>query len=169
MGYVHDTSMSQFIPPEVAQFSAGTWTDAVASNVWSKQKAAADEAAVAKIPIKIPQNSVAQKGAYLRSIDIWFNVTVAALDSLAATIYKATLPADGAAYAAPSSQAFSYDAGHDTAAERIDVDEHKMTLTLTTPFWLDEDDEVYVELAVDGALTSVFDYYGARANYTLRI
>ena len=169
MGYVHDTSMSQFIPPEVAQFSAGTWTDAVASNVWSRQKAAADAAAVVKIPIGIPQNSASQKGAYLRSIDIWFKVTTAALDSLAATIYKATLPADGAAYAAPSSQAFSYDAGHDTAAERIDVDEHKMTLTLTTPFWLDDDDEVYVELAVDGALTSVFDYYGSRANFTLRI
>jgi hypothetical protein len=161
--------MSQFIPPEVAQFSAGTWTDAVASNVWSKQKAAADAAAVVKIPITIPQNSAAQKGAYLRSIDIWFAVTTAALDSLAATIYKATLPADGAAYAAPASQAFSYDAGHDTAAERIDVDEHKMTLTLTTPFWLDDDDEVFVELAVDGALTSVFDYCGARVNFTLRI
>ena len=169
MGYVHDTAMSQFIAPEEAQFSAGTWTDAVASNVWSKQKAAADAAAVVKIPIKIPQNSASQKGAYLRSIDVWFTVTVAALDSLAATIYKATLPADGAAYAAPAAQAFSYDTGHDEAAERIDVDEHKMTLTLISPFWLDDDDEVYVELAVDGGLTSVFDYYGARANFTLRI
>jgi hypothetical protein len=42
-------------------------------------------------------------------------------------------------------------------------------LTLTTPFWLDDDDEVYVELSVDAAMTSVFKFYGARANFTLRI
>jgi hypothetical protein len=169
MGYVHDTAMSQFIPPEACQYTVGTFADGVASNVWSKDKTAADDTSVIKIPIAIPQNSVAQKGGYLRGIDIWFAVTTAALDALAATIYKATLPADGAAYAAPASQAFSYDEGHDTAAERIDIDEHKMTLTLTTPFWLDNDDEVYVELSVDAGLTSVFKFYGARANFTLRI
>jgi hypothetical protein len=169
MGYVHDTAMSQFIPPEACQYTVGTFTDGVASNVWSKDKAAADDTSVIKIPVAIPQNSAAQKGGYLRSIDIWFAVTTAALDALAATIYKATLPADGAAFGAPASQVFSYDSGHDTEAERIDVDEHKMTLTLTTPFWLDDDDEFYVELSVDAALTSVFKFYGARANFTLRI
>lgn len=169
MGYVHDTAMSLFIPPEQAQYTVGTFTDAVNSNVWSKSKSAANDTSVIKIPVPIPQNSVALKGSKLVSIDIWFKVATAALDASSAVIYKATLPADAAAYAAPASQAFSYDTGHDTAGERIDVDEHKMTLTLTTPIWLDDDDEVYVEFTVDAATTSAFDYYGARANYTLRL
>jgi hypothetical protein len=169
MGYVHDTAMTLFIGPEQAQYTVGTFTDAVASNVWSKNKAATDNTSVVKIPVPIPQNSVALKGSKLVSIDIWFKVATAALDACAATIYKATLPADAAAFAAPASQTFTYDAGHDSAAERIDVDEHLMTLTLETPFWLDNDDEVYVELSVDAAATSVFSYYGARANYTFRV
>lgn len=169
MGYVHDTAMSQFFGPEDVQQSAGTWTATVASNVWSTNRTAADATWVTKIPIKIPQNSVALKGAKLASIDIWFKIGTAALDSLAATIYKATLPADGAAFGTPDTPTFTYDTGHDAAAERIDVDEHKMTLTITTPFWVDEDDEIYVELAGDAAATSVFIYYGARANFTLRV
>jgi hypothetical protein len=169
MGYVHDTAMSVFIPPETAQYVTGTWTDTVATNVWSMNKTATDETATVKIPVPIPQNSVALKGSKLVSVDIWFSVATAALDALAAVLYKATLPADGAAFAAPAAQTTTYDTGHDTAAERIDVDEHKMTLTITTPFFLDDDDEVYVEVSVDAAATSVFAYYGARANFTLRI
>lgn len=169
MGYIHDTAMSKFLGPEEAQFSAGTWTDSVATNVWSKNRSAADAAFVIKIPIKLNQNSASYKGSKLASINIWYEVATAAMDSVAATIYKAALPADSAAFAAPVSQSFTYDTGHDTAAERIDVDEHKMTLTLDTPIWLDDDDEAYVELSCDAAATSVFKYFGARANFTLRI
>lgn len=170
MGYVHDTTMSKFVPPELVQFSAGTWTDTVAANVWSKQKTAADPAFVAKIPVLPPmQSSNGSKGCYLKSIDIWWKNGTADLTSLAATIYKAVLPANGAAFAAPAAQVFTYDAGHDAAAERITQDEHKMTLTLTTPIWVDNDDEVYVELAVDPAAGSVFDYYGARFNFDVRL
>lgn len=170
MGYVHDTTVSRFIPPEKAQFSAGTWSDAVASNVWSKNRAAADASFVLKIPICPPvQSSRGLKGAYLKSIDVWYEVGTAALDSLAAAVYRATLPANGAAFAAPAAQSFTYDGAHDAANERITADEHRMTLSLAAPFWVDDDDQVTVELSVDAAATSVFKYYGARANFTLRL
>ena len=67
-----------------------------------------------------------------------------------------------------SAPAFSYDTGHDTAAERLDVDEHKMTLTLTTPVWIDNDDYYYVKIAFDKAATSVCQFLAAFANFTLR-
>jgi len=169
MGYVHDTAMSLFIGPEEVQQSAGTWTATVASNVWSTVRTAANAAWVTKIPIKLLANSVALKGSKLASIDIWFKIATEAMDSVAATIYLATLPADGAAYGAPAAQTFDYDTGHDAAEERVDVDEHKMTLTLDTPIWVDEDDEIYVELAGDGGASGVFTYYGVRANFTLRV
>jgi hypothetical protein len=79
-----------------------------------------------------------------------------------------TLPADGSA-ASTAAVTTTYDTGHDAAAERIDVDEHKMTLTVTTPFWVDDDEACYVELVVDAAATSVFKMIGARANFTLRV
>ena len=63
----------------------------------------------------------------------------------------------------------TYDADHDTAAERYAVAQHKMTLTVTTPEWVDEDAEYFVELTLDSAATSVIKLQGARANYDLRV
>jgi hypothetical protein len=169
MGYVHDTAMVQAIHPNEAMKSAGTWTDSEASDVWYIRRTAADATFNLRIPIKLPSNSVALKGAKLVSIELFYTIATAAMDSVAATIYQTIFPADGAAAAASTSHAFSYDTGHDTAAERIDVDEHKMTLTLTTPVWIDDDDLFFVELACDAAATSVFDFFGAKINYTLRV
>jgi hypothetical protein len=169
MGYVHDTSISRFIHAIECLFSAGTWTHTVASNLWTMNRTAADAAFTVHIPVQAPlQSSVALKGAYLKSVDIWFTVGTAALDAAAATLYKETLAADGAA-CTTAAVTTSYDTGHDAAAERVDVDEHKMTLTVTTPFWVDDDETCYVELVCDAAANSVFSMIGARANFTLRI
>ncbi|MCC7361226.1 MAG: hypothetical protein IT317_17200 [Anaerolineales bacterium] len=170
-GYVHDTSMSLAIHPNQVMKSAGTWTEVETSvaDVWALRRSAADATCNVRIPVLLPSNSAAQKGAYLKSVDVYYTVATAALDSLAAAIYETNLPADGAAAVAATAHAFSYDSGHDTAPERIDVDEHAMTLTLTTPVWLDAGDLFHVEVALDAAATSVFDFLGARVNYTLRL
>ncbi len=168
MGYVHDTAMSKFVDPQDFQHSAGTWTQTNAGNMWYLRRTAADVVWVTKIPVAPPQNSVALKGSKLVSITLWWVDATTALDSISAALYKATLPADGAAMATVL-VATSYDTGHDDAAERITINEHKMTLTLTTPAWLDDDDLYYVEVSADPAVGSVFDWYGARVNYTLRV
>jgi len=170
-GYVHDTAMSLWIPPADILKTAGTWTDTVGpvADTYMQRRAAADATAILVIPINPPQNSVAQKGSYLKSIDVWWEVTTAAMDAVTAELIQATLPANTAAFAAVTKPAITFDAGHDSAAERLTLDQHKMTVTVTTPFWLDDDDEVYLELTIDAALTSVFDIYGARANFTLRV
>ena len=172
-GYVHDTAMSQFLPPSHLHYVTGAWADAAGavSGTIAKTKSAADQTSVINIPITLLQNSVAQKGSYLRSIDIWWNTTVAALDAAGATavINRFVLPANGAAFPAAVTHAFTYDTGNDTAAETDDLDEHKLTLTLTTPIWLDDDDLVTVALTMDAAATSVIAIHGARANFTLRL
>lgn len=171
MGYVHDTSMARVIPCTLFHCVTGTWAEAagVVAHTAVKKASLGANTATVTIPILLPQNSKALKGSYLKSIDIWWEVTGAALDALDAVLYKATLPANGAAVAAPTSLAFSYDTGHDTAAERLTLDQHKMTLTPTTPFWVDDDDLVTVELTVDGATNSVVELLAARANYTARL
>jgi len=150
-------------------YTVGTFTLTGAAQLWSMDKAAADNTSVILIPITPPQNSEGLKGSYLKSVTLWWTNGVADLDALSAAIYKATLPAQGAAMAAPAAQTFTYDAAHDLAAERITQDEHKMTLTITTPFWMDDDDEVFIELTVDAAVGSIFKMFAARAEFTLRL
>ena len=171
MGYVHDTHISQYIPPTLFHCVTGTWSLAagqVAGTIVKKVNDA-NQTSVINIPVLIPSNSVAQQGAYLKSIEIDFEVTGAALTALTAVVNKVTRGADGAV-AVVAAQTFTYDTGHDAAGERVDVDQHKMTLTITTPFWIDNDIYVLVELTCDQAGdTGVIELLGAVANYTLRI
>ena len=119
------------------------------------------------IPVLLPSNSDANKGALLKSIEIDFEIKTAALDAMSAVLYRMDRGADGADVTV-TSVSFSYDSGHDSASERIDVDEHKMTLTLDTPDYVDNDSYYWVVLTIDKAATSIFQLLGAFANYTFR-
>jgi hypothetical protein len=167
-GYVHDTHMSQFLPFSLFSHSAGTWTATVASNVWYARRTAADASSTTRIPLLLPSNSSGNKGAYLTSVDVFYRVVTAGLDALQADLYKMTVGADGALQTV-AAVTTAYDSGHDSAAERIDVDEHALTLSLTTPVWVDNDEELFVEVVADNAATSLLDFFGARANFTLRL
>ena len=170
-GYVHTTTVTWWIDFIAFSHNSGTWTMTVGpvANTYMTRRTAAAATSITRIPVLAPQNSVAQMGFYLKSIDIWFEYLTAAPTSMDALIWKNVLPADTAAIAAATAIAFSYDTGHDTAGERDNVDQHKMTLTLTTPVWLDNDDLVFVEITSVNAATTSLDFYGARANGDLRL
>lgn len=171
MGYVHDTHMSRYIPPSLAHYVTGTWSDAagaVAGTI-AKSKAAADNTAVVTIPIALPANSSSRKGSYVKSVEVYWEVLTAAMDAVTAVINLARFPANGDAFAAVTAQTFTYDTGHDTAAERLTLDQHKMTLTLSTPIWLDDDDVLMVQITFDAAATSALTFFGAKVNYNTRL
>lgn len=169
MGYVNDTRMVKIIPPTGMVFSGGTWADAVASNQWTKDKTAGADTTIIRIPIMPPQNGAASKGSLLKSIDLWYGVTVAVMNTITPVIQKLVVPADNAAPAAPVAAAFTYDVGHDTNAKRVAVQNHRMSLTLTTPIWLGADDVVFIELTVIGTATVVIKVKEVRINYTFRV
>ncbi len=78
MGYVHDTSMSQFIPPTLFHFSTATITyvaGQVAGTIVA-HRAAGEQTTLITIPIIVPSNSVALKGSYLKSIEIDYELLV---------------------------------------------------------------------------------------------
>ena len=167
---IHNTHVSQYIPPTLFHCVTGTWTE-VAGQVTDticKHVAATDEVATVNIPVRIPSNAIGLQGAKLASIEIDYEILVAACDAVTAVVNKITRGADGAV-AVVAAQSFSYDAGHDSAAERYDVDQHRMTLTLDTPIWIDNDEYVLVELTFDKAATSTIDLLAAVANFTLRM
>ena len=170
MGYVNDTTMCKFISALKAMFTAGTWTPTIAANVVANVRTAADGAFTALIPIDLPANSVALKGALLKSIDVFYAIGTAAADDFATVeLEKMTLGVDDVAISG-AAVVTTCEAGHDTAAERLAVDtDHVMTVTLTTPVWIDDGDAFVLALIVDCAATTVFSLFGARANYTMRV
>ena len=168
---VHDTAMSQYTPCTLFHLGAvGTWTMAagkVAGTV-KMTAAAANETLVVTIPVIVPSNSVALKGAYLKSIEIdyeliWDNVT-----SVTAAVNKVTRGVDGAV-AVVSSLAFTQDPIAATAKMGGDY-EHRLVLTLTTPFWVKNTEYVLVQLTIaTGAGGAFSNMLGAFANFTLRM
>ncbi len=168
MGYVLD-QFSKIIPFTEFAHSAGTWIPTVASNVWTNRRTAADAAATTYIPLShLLQRDGALKGTKINSVEVHFRIGTVALDAMEAHIYKATLAADGSLLTVAEVPT-TYDAGHDTAAERIDVDEHKMTLTPTAPVYLDDNEMLFVEVVYDAAATSVIDEFLAKVNCTVKL
>ena len=167
MGYVHDTHMSQFIPPAAMHMVGGTWTTALAitAGVIARTRGAAAATATINVPILIPQNSVALKGSKLESVEFEYEISTAAATSITATMNKITRGEDTAVSvvaAVPVTQDLV------AATDAADVDTHRLKVTVTTPVWLDNDEYFLLVITAVCALTTVLDVMGAFANFTLR-
>ena len=169
---VHDTAMSLYTPCTLFHLGAvGTWTMAagdVAGTV-VKHAAAADQTVVVTIPVIVPSNSVALKGSYLKSIEIDYELIWDNVVSVTAAVNKVTRGVDGAV-AVVSSLAFTQDPIAATAKMGGDY-EHRLVLTLTTPFWVLNTEYVLVELTIVSTLASgaLINMLGSFANFTLRM
>ena len=168
MGYVHDTAMSQYIPPTAMHYVTGTWTQAAGAvtDTICMHKSASANSPVVNIPIMLPSNSVALKGSYLKTIEIDYELAAAGATSVTAVLNKVTRGVDGAV-AVVSTPAITQDlaAGSDAATQA----KHKLTVTLTTPEWIDNDVYFLLELTLVCGGTVTVDILGAVANFTLRI
>ena len=169
MGYVHDAHMSQYIPPNAFHFSTGTITYAAGAvtGTIAAHRAAANQTTLITIPVMIPSNSVALKGAYLTSVELDYeNLTAAISTSMTPTVYSVARGAD-TAVAVVSTLTSTYTP---VQANLLLQDQVKCTVTLTTPVWIDNDVYILVQFAlIAGAGGSTQDFLGAVANYTLRV
>ena len=169
MGYVHDTHMSKFIAPSMIAKSAGTWTPTTASNTCGDVRTAAGAAFVLSIPVSVNSNGSPLKGSLLKSIDVWWTNGTADLTAFTVALNKMTLPADAAAVSGAEVTTVTLDTGNDTAAERYTQAAHRMTVTLNTPVYIDDDEAYVLSLGITAAAGSVFTLWGARVNFTLRV
>lgn len=163
----HNTSMSQFIPCTAIMPITGTWTE-IAGQVAGticKHKAAAAETATAYIPIPIPSNSNGQVGSMLKSIEVDYEIQIAACTSVTATLKKITRGID-TAVAVVAAVTTTQDLTAATSAAT--VDQHKLIVTVTTPAWIDNDEVYSLEVAFVAAATSTIDVLGAVANFVAR-
>ena len=173
MGYVHDTGMSQFIPPTAFHPVTGTFTF-VAGQVAGTivlHRAAANQTSVITIPIIVPSNSAVDaaglpnKGALLKSIDVDYEILVAEPTSITWTLNKVKRGADGAVAvvsAITKTESLS-------AATAKAVDQHKNVITITTPAYVENDEYYLLQFSMPaGAGGNTTDFLGAVANYTFK-
>lgn len=168
MGFVHDTAMSQFIPPTDMLPITGTWTEAAGAVAGTicKHKAAAAETSTVHIPIDLLSNSVALKGVLLKSIEVDYEVLIAACTSVTAVLKKIVRGVDGEV-AVVSAPVITQDLA--AATDAADVDQHKLKVTLTTPVWIDNDEYYILQMVFVAAATTTIDVLAAVVNFTLRL
>jgi len=174
MGYLHDPNVSQYIPPTMMMPIGSTWTE-VAGQVTGticKHKAAAADTSVVYIPIPLKSHSGVDvaglpiKGSLLKSIEVDYEVLVLAATSITFAVTKIKRGIEGAV-AVVSTVASSQDLVAGTTA--ASVDQHKCTVTLTTPVYIENDEEFIVTMTIVAAATTQIDVLGAVANHTLRL
>lgn len=161
----------QYIPPGWMHFVTGTWTDAagVITDTICKARAAGASTSTINIPVPVPSNSQSAnyQGSKLVAVEIDYEITTAAATSIDAIVNLVTRGINGAVHSV-ASQAFTYDTGHDTAAERYAVDQHRMRIEITTPFWVDDDQYVLIEFTAVCPASTVLQMLGAHAYFTLK-
>jgi len=149
--------------------SAGTWTPTLATNLISDVRTAADTSFNLFIPLQLPGSEVQLQGAKIKSVDVWYKVATSALDSFDdVVVTQQTLSATGVAVAG-AAIASSCDAAHDSDAERKATGDHKMTVTITTPIFIEKNTAYILRLGANAGASTVFTLFGAQVNYTLRI
>ncbi len=164
---IHNTHFSQYIPPNAMNYVTGTWADAagqVAGTV-CRHKTAAAETTVVTVPIIIPSNSVALNGCKLASIEFDYEILILACTSVTAAVKKITRGADTAVDVVAAVTATQDLAAAVAAAT---VDQHKLTVTITTPAWIDNDEIYLLQVTIVAAATSTIDVLAAVANFTYR-
>ena len=164
---IYNTHLSQFIPCTVAHRYVGSWSNSPGQvpGTIVMRKAAAAQTSVITFPIEIPSSSIALQGTKLASIEVDYEVLVADCTSVTALINKVTRGIEGAD-AVVVSQPFTQSP---TTANSAIVDEHRLVLTITTPFWVDNDQYVLCELTFVCPATTQLDLLGAVANFTLKV
>jgi hypothetical protein len=168
-GYVHDTSMSLFIPPNAMHITPMTNITYVAGTVTGTvcaKKAAAAETIVINVPVMAPTNSVALKGSYIKSIEFDYQIGVILTTSVTVTMNKVTRGADtvGLTVASvPCTQDLA------AAVAAATMAKHKLVATVTTPIWLLNTEYLLVTFTFVAVATTTLDMLGAVVNYTFRV
>lgn len=141
--------------------TVGTWTKTrLSEGLNVLRHTAADNTSVLSIDITEELRAASSKGFKLATIDVFFTNGTADLDAHSATLDSVTF---NATTVAPTVTSIPI-TGALVVGQNANV--QKSTLTVTTPAFLTAEDKLVLELTVNAAATSAFDFYGIRLNYT---
>ena len=128
-----------------------------------KSPATTAEAAVVVVPIPHALGRAAtSRGMKVTSVELYYKVGTGAGTALTCKLYKTTLAADGTIPTAAEVTA----TGDLSGSDAYDADEHKYTLTPSTPAFIADNEALHVELSLTKATTTHLWFYGALVNFT---
>jgi len=152
----------QFIAPAECQYVTGTWSDAIASNVASKNKAAAAETPTVIIPVKPPMRTRPGSLIKIVRVKVLYEILTAAGTGVAFRVRKLSVPAQGTGVSSAAvsftkdiADADCYSTGHKT-----------VTITITGGVLIADNQSLHVEFDLTCAATTVLKFKGAQAEYT---
>lgn len=146
---------------DVLNYSAGTWTTTrIAAGDYVKRKTAGDNTTVIGIDITEILKTSSDKGLKLTSFDVIFRNTTADLDAHSVALKKVSYTDSAAVTIAAVALTGTLGIGQD-ADPQID------NVVVDTPVFNNTDDSKYVmEITVDAAATSVYDFIGVMLKFT---
>jgi hypothetical protein len=141
--------------------SVGTWTTTrVAQGDYVRRKTATDETAIIGIDITEDLRTAANKGLKLASFDVIFRNTAEALDAHTVTLDR--IEYTDSAVVSVNSIALTGALG-----TGVDADPQIDNVVIDTPAFNNTDDSKYVmELTVNAAASSVYDFIGIMLKFT---
>lgn len=145
---------------DVLAVSVGTWTvTRIAQADYVYRHTPADETAIIAIDITESLRTTASRGLRLTSIDFIYKITTADLDAHTATL-------DSVVYANNSAVAITSVPLTGSLSTAQQANPYVTSLSVTTPAYLVTDRTKYMlEITVDAAATSEFDFYGIVLKY----
>jgi len=140
---------------DVLTFGTGTWTTTrIAQGNYVSRHTAADETSIIAIDITPQIRTAASKGFRLDTFDYIYSIGTAALDAHSLTL-------DRIAYANNVAVSVTSIAGTYTLSTATQANPYVTACTVTTPaFDTTADSKYVIEITVNNALTSAFDFYG---------
>ncbi len=168
MGYTHLTDISQLIPPSAVQKTAGTWTPTIAANLVSDVRTAAAASFTLLIPVVLPGSTGGLQGARLESLDVFYKIATKAGSAFTFALNQVALADNGVACLGASVD-ITPDSSHNTAAKCYAIGDHKLTVSVDQPAFIKSGTALWLSLAITAQDTTVFSFFGAQANFTLRL
>lgn len=137
--------------------ASGTWTlTRVSAALWVLTRTAAASPQLCAFMAQVRQRTTTGKGFKVTGCVMKYKVATADLNDVTIDGNVTVMPATGSAVAAATSLGtVTYDAAHDTSAERKAQGEHTMTVTFGTPIYLNANDEVEIAVTCDGTASGV--------------
>jgi hypothetical protein len=177
MSHIYSKTISFFIPSAPAAYVAlagsATVTFPKTGSLWYCKLLAGGGGAQVEVQVAIGARAVAlacaegsQKGFCLRAVDFWY-YSASNVTTLDVAVYTADLQADGAAFEHGSLQAG--ECSLEVNELRILGGYRKLTYTLTSPFWLRDDQACYAKYLIELGAAGEIYLILARARGDLRL
>ncbi len=164
-GTANIIAMQQFVGlSDVLTFGTGTWTTTrIAQGNYVSRHTATDETSIIAVDITPAIRATAAKGWRLDSFDYIYSIGTLALDAHSLTL-------DRIAYANNVAVSVTSIAGTYTLSTATQANPYVTNCTVTTPaFDVTADSKYVIEITVNNAATSAFDYYGIMLRFSKTI